>query len=97
MPNVLVYKARALKPQTRAAVKAELGRSLRDDEDVSVMAFGTQEAPASGARLRAAKKLESNFKKNDRSAGVHAASSTEAAPSATRRRVPLGHYRGRAE
>jgi hypothetical protein len=86
MPNVLVYKARALKPQTRAAIEAELGRSLRDDEDVSIVAFETQEAPASGARLRAAQKLESNFKKNDRSAGGHAASSMEAAPSATRKK-----------
>ena len=52
MPNVLIYKARALKPQTRAAVEAELGRALKDDEDVSIMAFGTHDAPAIEARSR---------------------------------------------
>ena len=63
MPNVLIYKARALKPQTRAAVEAELGRSLKDDEDVSIMAFGTHEAPAGEARLRAGQKLEAGFRR----------------------------------
>jgi len=58
MPNVLIYKARSLKPQTRAAVEAELGRALKDDEDVSIMAFGTEEALTGGARPRAAQKLE---------------------------------------
>ncbi len=37
MSNVLIHKARELKPQTRAAVEAELGRSLKDDEDVSII------------------------------------------------------------
>jgi hypothetical protein len=66
MPNVLIYKARALKPQTRAAVEAELGRSLKDDEDVSIMAFGTQEAPAGEARSRAGEKLEASFRRIDK-------------------------------
>ncbi len=70
MPNVLIYKARTLKPQTRAAVEAELGRS---------------------------QKAETDFKKNDKSSGVHAASSVEAAPSATRRKGATEHYRGGAE
>ncbi len=47
MPNVAVHKAGELKAETRAAVEAELGRSLRDDEEVSIMAFTPQEAPAS--------------------------------------------------
>ncbi len=58
MPNVLIYKARALKPQTRAAVEAELGRSLKDDEDVSIMAFGTQEASAGEERSRAGRRID---------------------------------------
>ena len=94
---MLIYKARALKPQTRAAIEAELGRSLKDDEDVSIMAFGTQDAAMGSARSRAGQKPESNFKKNDKSPGVHPASSIDAAPSATRRKVPPDHYRGRAE
>src|ERR1700704_3109973 len=65
-PNVLIYKARALKPQTRAAVEAELGRSLKDDEDVSIMAFETHEAPAGEARLRAGQKLEAGFRRIDK-------------------------------
>ncbi|HKV63351.1 MAG TPA: hypothetical protein VJO16_15675 [Candidatus Acidoferrum sp.] len=63
MPNVLVYKARTLKPQTRAAIEAELGRSLKDDEDVSIMAFGTQDAATGGAGSRAGQKVGADFKK----------------------------------
>ncbi len=66
MPNVLIHKARELKPQTRAAVEAELGRSLRDDEDVSIMAFAAHEAPEGEARSRAGQKLETYFKKIDK-------------------------------
>jgi hypothetical protein len=66
MPNVLIYKARALKPQTRAAIEAELGRSLKDDEDVSIMAFSTYEAPAGEARSRAGQKPETCFKRMDK-------------------------------
>ncbi len=65
MPNVLIYKARSLKPQTRAAIEAELGRSLKDDEDVSIMAFETRDKSASEAHSRAGQKLESNSKKDD--------------------------------
>jgi len=66
MPNVLIHKAKELKPQTRAAVEAELGRSLSDDEDVSIMAFATHEAPASELRSRANEKLETYFKRIDK-------------------------------
>jgi hypothetical protein len=65
MPNFMIYKARALKPQTRAAVEAELGRSLKDDEDVSIMAFGTHDSPASEAGPRAGQKLEAYCKRID--------------------------------
>jgi F0F1-type ATP synthase epsilon subunit len=63
MPNVLIYKARALKPQTRAAVEAELGRALRDDEDVSIMAFGAHEAPTGEARSRAGQELQADSRR----------------------------------
>ncbi len=66
MSNVLIHKARELKPQTRAAVEAELGRSLKDDEDVSIMAFEAHEAPAGEARSRAGQKLETYFKRIDK-------------------------------
>src|SRR5260370_40376590 len=60
MSNVLIHKARELKPQTRAAVEAELGRALKDDEDVSIMAFGTHDAPAIEARSRGSQKAETD-------------------------------------
>ena len=66
MSNVLIHKARELKPQTRAAVEAELGRSLKDDEDVSIMAFATHEAPTGVARSSAGQKLETYFEKIDK-------------------------------
>jgi hypothetical protein len=66
MANVLIHKARELRPQTRAAVEAELGRALKDDEEVSIMAFSTHEAPTGEARLRAGQKLESYFKRIDK-------------------------------
>lgn len=65
MPNVLIHKANELKPQTRAAVEAELGRPLRDDEDVSIMAFETHEAPTGEARQEAGQKLEAHLKRMD--------------------------------
>ncbi len=44
-----------MKPQMRAALEAELGRSLRDDEEVSIMAFEPHEAPTGEARRDAAR------------------------------------------
>lgn len=66
MANVLIHKANELRPQTRAAVEAELGRSLEDDEDVSIMAFSTHEAPSGDARRNAAQKLQSNLQRTDK-------------------------------
>jgi len=63
MSNVLIHKANKLKPQTRAAVESELGRSLKDDEDVSIMAFSTHEAPTGEARRKAAESLKAHLKK----------------------------------
>jgi hypothetical protein len=65
MPNVLIHKANELKPQTRAAVEAELGRSLHDDEDVSIMAFSMHDSPAGEARHEAGQKLRAHFKNID--------------------------------
>lgn len=65
MPNVLIHKANELKPETRAAVEAELGRSLADDEDVSIMAFSTHDAPSGEARAKAGERLQTYFKRID--------------------------------
>ena len=61
MPNVLIHKASELKAETRVALEAELGRSLQDDEEVSIMAFFPHDAPTGKARREAGHKLEDHF------------------------------------
>ncbi len=65
MPDVLIHKASEMKPQTRAALEAELGRALRDDEEVSIMAFEPHAAPAGEARSQAARGLVEHLKRID--------------------------------
>ena len=65
MPDVLIHKASELRPETRAAVEAELGRSLQDGEEVSIMAFATHEAPTGEARAEAARTLEDHLRRID--------------------------------
>src|SRR5712664_391067 len=76
------WRARALIGAQWLFLKTQLGRALKDDEDVSIMAFGTEEALTGGARPRAAQELEGNFRGNDKSSGAHPEPSIEAAPSA---------------
>jgi hypothetical protein len=65
MPNVLIHKASELKAQTRVVLEAELGRSLQDDEEVSIMAFSPRAAPTGEARREAARKLQEHFNRID--------------------------------
>ncbi len=65
MLNVLIHKASELRPETRAAVEAELGRSLQDDEEVSIMAFVPHEAPIGEARAETARNLQQHFNRID--------------------------------
>jgi hypothetical protein len=65
MANVSIHKASELRPQTRAAVEAELGRSLQDDEEVSIMAFAPHEAPTGEARREAGHKLQEHLNRID--------------------------------
>ncbi len=65
MSNVLIHKASELKPQTRAALEAELGRLLQDDEEVSIMVFVPHEAPTGEARREAARRLREHFNRID--------------------------------
>jgi len=64
--SVVIHKASELRPQTRAALEVELGRRLRDDEEVSIMAFATHEAPAGEARQEAAQKLKEYLDRIDK-------------------------------
>ena len=65
MLNILINKASELRPATRAALEAELGRSLGDDEDVSIMAFAAHDPPVGQARMEAGRKLEGYFARID--------------------------------
>jgi len=92
--NVLIHKANDLKPQTRAAVEVELGRPLKDDEDVSIMAFSTHEAPTGQSRRKAASKLQAHLKKVDgRTAKASQKEADEALDEALKNVRP--GYRGR--
>jgi hypothetical protein len=89
MANVLIHRADELKPQTRAAVEAELGRRLADDEDVSIMAFALHDAPT-GEDLKAARQgLEKYLKRADSlGAGVPEGDAEEALGEALRNARP---------
>src|SRR5271154_1823665 len=65
MPNVLIHRASELKAETRAALEAELGRSLQDDEEVSIMTFVPHAAPTAEARLEAGRNLQDHFNRID--------------------------------
>ncbi len=65
MANVLIHKASELKRRTRAALEAELGRSLRDDEEVSIKVSVPHEAPTGEARRKAAGRLQEHLNRID--------------------------------
>jgi hypothetical protein len=65
MPSLLIHRASELKTETRAALEAELGRSLQDDEEVSIMTFVPHAAPTGEARMEAAHKLQDHFYRID--------------------------------
>jgi hypothetical protein len=63
--SVLIHKASELRPQTRAALEAELGRRLQDNEQVSIMVFVPHEAPTGKARREAGHRLEEHLNRID--------------------------------
>src|SRR5271156_2092564 len=91
MPNVLIHKANELKPETRAAVEAELGRSLDDDEDVSIMAFSMHDAPAVEARQEAGQRLDAHLKDIDSQAANGSEVEAEAALNEALKNVRPGY------
>ena len=89
MPNVLIHKASELRAETRVVLEAELGRSLQDDEEVSIMAFSPHAAPTGEARTEAAHKLQDHFKRIDQKLqGVAEAEVKEALDEALRNARP---------
>ena len=59
MENISVNLASDLSRPARAAIEDMLGRALRDDEQVSVMAFGPRSAPTGPNRTASAARLKS--------------------------------------
>jgi hypothetical protein len=57
MENVSINLARDLPASPRSAVENLLGRSLRDDEEVSIMALDPHPAPSGEARRASAERL----------------------------------------
>jgi hypothetical protein len=57
MENVSINLARDLPASARSAVENLLGRSLRDDEEVSIMALDPHLAPSGDARRTSAERL----------------------------------------
>ena len=58
MSNTATNWARDLAPPVKAAIESLLGRSLQDDEQVSVRAFHRHAAPQGEAWQKAAHRLE---------------------------------------
>lgn len=58
MENVSINWARDLPASARTAIEKLLGRSLRDDEEVSVMALDPHPAPSGEGRRASAERLK---------------------------------------
>ena len=65
MPSLLIHRATELRTETRAALEAELGRSLQDDEEVSIMTFVPHAAPTGEAHTKAGRNLLDHFNRID--------------------------------
>ncbi len=61
MQNAAISLARDLDLQAESAIERLLGRSLGDDEQVSVHTFRHHEAPEGEARVEAARRLEEHL------------------------------------
>lgn len=91
MRSVSIHRANELQPQTRRAVEAELGRELRDDEDVSIMAFSTHEAPSGEANRAAKAKLVEYFSRIDTRSGEPSEAEADAAVAEAMRDLRPGY------
>ena len=65
MSNNLRHKAKELKPATRAALEAELGRAFADDESVNVSVYPPYVEPSPESRKEASERLRQHFEKVD--------------------------------
>ena len=58
MRNIAVHKVKTLRAEARRVVQSLLGRRLRDDEEVTVMAFPPHPAPTKAVRRMALGRME---------------------------------------
>jgi hypothetical protein len=65
MQQSSLHSARGLSPDVRNALETLLGRTLKDDEAISVRAYQPHEAPAAEQQRRAVRGLEQYFTKID--------------------------------
>ena len=70
MENVSIHWARDLPPPARAAIENLLGRTLRDEEQVSVLALPSHPAPSGEARRASAERLKQTLDHLGSKAGV---------------------------
>jgi hypothetical protein len=58
MGNIEIHKANDLPSDARRVVERVLGRVLEPDEEVSIMAFSSHDAPTGEARQKLARQLQ---------------------------------------
>ncbi len=58
MGNIAIHKADELPSEARRVVESVLGRVLKPDEEVSIMAFSPHDAPTGEARQKIARQLQ---------------------------------------
>jgi len=63
MENIAIQKADELPAAARRAVEQVLGRTLKHDEEVSIMAVSPREAPTGEPRKALARRLENRINK----------------------------------
>jgi hypothetical protein len=62
---VVIQRANDLSPALRAAVEAQLGRSLRDEEEVTIRTSDTHAAPKGDARREVAERIRAHVELAD--------------------------------
>ena len=63
MQDIAIHKAHELPVDARQMIERVLGRSLREDEEVSIMALSPHAAPTGEARQMLARQLEERMNK----------------------------------
>ena len=63
MQDVAIHKAQELPPDARRVVESVLGRTLQENEEVSIMALSPHQAPTGETRQALARQLEERMNK----------------------------------